>query len=119
VSLLLFAMACRDPEVEEWQCVGPLVDLVTWRDGIQADLSLGRKAPPDLAAQEQAHIDAAVAALRDRKGSCEMAWSMLLFQKADNPSLVLRERAVHTLLGSSGSAPDGARGKDGTGGGVR
>lgn len=101
MTLLAFALGC-DPgvesEVENWKCVGPLVDLVRWRDGVDAEVLFRGASFPDLAAREQEHVDAAVATLRSRRLECEMTWSMLLLEEPDNPALLLRERAVQRIL---------------------
>jgi hypothetical protein len=86
--------------VREWRCVGPLVELVRWRDERDAERLLrGVKiAPGELAAQERAQVEATVAALRERRASCELTWSVLMHQTPDNPGLRLREEALLRVL---------------------
>ena len=94
---MVWLLGCNT-DAQEWRCIGPLIELVKWRDGVESDRIFANKVVPDLEAQEKARVDAAVAALTPYRGECEMTWSLLLFQEADNPALVLRERAVHTLM---------------------
>lgn len=92
--------ACEPSEVSEWKCVGPLVELVKWRDGEETARVYGGKVvtPEGLWREEQARIDAAVEALRGRRGACEMTWSVLMHQPPDNPGLRLREEAILRML---------------------
>lgn len=92
--------ACVDREVEEWRCVGPLVEIVRWRDEREAARVLRGEAivPADLAREERARVDTAVEALRPRRRACELTWSLLMNQPADNPGLRLREEVILTVL---------------------
>jgi hypothetical protein len=92
---VIWLFACST-EADEWTCVGPLVELVKWRDGVEA-ARFGGAAPGDLAAQEEAKLREAVAALRGKRAECEMTWSILSMQEADNPGLLLRARAIEEL----------------------
>jgi hypothetical protein len=100
VILLLLLLGCRD-EADEWRCVGPLVDLVRWRDTTENQRIYGGRpiTPAALQAEERAHLEVAVEALRPRIGRCRLAWSVLLFQPPENPGLRLREEAMLVLLG--------------------
>jgi hypothetical protein len=91
---------CEPSEVREWKCVGPLVELVRWRDGEERARLFGGKivTPEALGREEQERVDAAVEALRDRRGACEMTWSVLMHQPPDNPGLRLREEAILRML---------------------
>ncbi|MFN7144506.1 MAG: hypothetical protein ACK4YP_12075 [Myxococcota bacterium] len=81
--------------------MGPLVDLVRWRDEREVARTLRGEGitPAELAAQERAQVATAVAALRDRRGACEMTWSVLMHQTPDNPCVRLREEAILQILG--------------------
>jgi hypothetical protein len=92
---VIWLFACST-EAEEWACVGPLVELVKWRDEVEARRIFG-DVPADLATQEETRLRDAVAALRDKRGQCEMTWSILSMQEADNPGLQLRARAIEEL----------------------
>lgn len=96
--LLALLLACRD-EADEWACVGPLVDLVRWRDQVETERVYGGKTIPEaeLAAEEARRVAEAVAKLRPLKDRCELTWSLQLFQEADNPGLRVRERAIREL----------------------
>lgn len=86
-----------DTDREEWECVGPLVELVKWRDGVEMERVYEGKVFPDLAAREDAKLKETVAALKERRRQCEMTWSILSMQEADNPGLQLRARAIEEL----------------------
>jgi hypothetical protein len=99
VFLLLFGAGCEPAEVGEWACVGPLVDLVRWRDDREVARGGGEAlTPAGLAAEERAHLESTVATLAGKRRSCEMTWSLLLYQPPDNPGLRLREETVLRLL---------------------
>ena len=68
--MLFFLLSCADPEVEEWKCVGPLVDLVRWRDEQESQRTWGGKAiaPAELARLERERV-AAIVASRESGGN--------------------------------------------------
>lgn len=80
--------------------MGPLVDLVRWRDERETARILGREtlSAADLATQEREHVTTAVAKLRPERGNCEMTWAMEMHQPPSNPGLRLREEALLQLL---------------------
>ncbi len=97
----LATASCEPSEVKEWKCVGPLVELVRWRDEREVARTLRGEpiAPEELARQERERATAAVEALRPRRGACEMTWSVLMHQAPDNPGLRLREEVMLEVLG--------------------
>lgn len=99
ILLLLVAMGCRD-EADDWACIGPLVELVRWRDELEARRLYGGETMTEaqVAAEEARHLEAAVAALRPKRRQCELTWNLQTMQEADNPGLVLRERAIRAAL---------------------
>lgn len=91
--------ACRD-EVDEWRCIGPLVELVSWRDEQEhrraARAWTGTAA--DMHAEEASRVAAAVEALSARRSACQSTWRMSTWTTPDNPGSRLREEAVRRLL---------------------
>lgn len=80
--------------------MGPLTELVKWRDGVEHDRLLRgvTPAPSALASDERAHVELAVSALRPEASHCDGAWRMVLWSTADTPAVRLREEAVRRLL---------------------
>lgn len=100
--LILAALAgCEDREAREWRCIGPLVELVRWRDEEEsrARYGTGALSPAALAAEERRRVEAVVAQLAPERARCATTWRVTLFQPPDNPGLRLREEAVLRLLG--------------------
>jgi hypothetical protein len=97
---LALVLGCHD-EAREWGCIGPLVELVKWRDQRESARVLGGEAiaPAAMAAEERAHVDAAVAALDGKRATCEMTWGVLMYEPIDNPALRLRDETLVRLLG--------------------
>lgn len=93
-------VGCWNEAVDEWQCIGPIVEVVKWRDEREsARLYRGEVlAPADLARQERERVEAAVAALTPRRRLCELTWNVMMHQPADNPGLRLREEALLRVL---------------------
>lgn len=91
---------CESPAAREWKCVGPVVELVKWRDQRENARVLGGEviAPAALLAEEREHVATAVETLRPRRDACEMTWSVLMHQEPDNPALRLREEALLRVL---------------------
>lgn len=98
---LLLLLGCEDREVQEWRCVAPLVELVRWRDTVEAEYRHGgRTTPPaELAALERGRVEATAATLRALRPRCDLTWNVLLFDPPDNPGLRLREEALLLALG--------------------
>lgn len=86
--------------MDEWRCVGPLVELIRWRD--EKEQARIWKADPitpaELAALERQKVAEAVAVLRPRRRACELTWSFQMHQPPDNPGLRLREEALLQVL---------------------
>lgn len=99
LNLLWMALACRD-EADDWRCMGPLTELVRWRDELEQDrIFRGRYVTPaHLAKLERHHVEQAVETLRPRQNDCDNAWRMVMWATADNPGSRLREEAVRRLL---------------------
>jgi hypothetical protein len=99
--ILLLLLGCESAEVRERHCVGPLVELVRWRDEREhARLYKGEDiVPARLAEEERAKVEATAAALAPHRTACEMTWSVLMHQPPDNPALRLREEAILRVLG--------------------
>lgn len=99
-ALAVGLSACEPSEVSEWKCVGPLVELVRWRDEQEVARTLRGVdfAPEELLRQERERVATAVAALKERRRACELTWSLLMHQPPDNPGLRLREEALLQLL---------------------
>jgi len=94
------AAGCKSAEQQEWECIGPVVELVRWRDELEtARLLRGEVVTPaDMAARERVHVEAAVTTLAPRRTACELTWSVLMHQTPDNPGLRLREEALLRVL---------------------
>ncbi|MDP2308655.1 MAG: hypothetical protein Q8P18_21720 [Pseudomonadota bacterium] len=91
---------CWNESKDEWQCIGPAVEVMQWRDQRETARTLGREVmtPAELARQELEHVEAAAAALKPRRGFCELTWSVMMHVPADNPGLRLREEALLRVL---------------------
>lgn len=98
--LVALGSGCWNESVDEWQCIGPIVEVVKWRDQRESARTLGGEviSPAELARQEREHVEAAVAALLPRRGLCELTWSVMMHQPADNPGLRLREETLLRVL---------------------
>lgn len=101
--MLALVLGCADPAVREWRCVGPLVELVRWRDQEETRATFGTGAidPAALAREERRRVEAVVARLAPERNRCGTTWGVTLFQPPDNPGLRLREEAVLLLLGQA------------------
>lgn len=95
------AAGCKSPEQQDWECIGPVIELVRWRDELETARILRGEpvAPLDMAKRERAHMEAAVATLLPRRTACELTWSVLMHQVPDNPGLRLREETLLRVLG--------------------
>lgn len=91
---------CWNEAVDEWQCIGPIVEVVKWRDQREAARNFGGESmsPAELARQEREHVEAAVVALTPKRRLCELTWSVMMHQPADNPGLRLREETLLRVL---------------------
>jgi hypothetical protein len=98
LAAAILALGCESGEEREARCIGPLVDLMRWRDAVEADRILRGKVNPALAAEEARRVDEVVAKLTPLRRSCELTWSLQLYPEADNPGLQVRNRALHVLL---------------------
>jgi hypothetical protein len=98
--LLAALLACRD-EVDEWRCIGPLVELVTWRDELEHRRAARTwtGTPAELHAEEVGRVAAAVATMEPRRGACQSTWRMSTWTTPDNPGLRVREEAIRQVLG--------------------
>lgn len=96
---LLVLPGCPRDEVDDWRCIGPLVELMKWRDELEAERVYGGRVmtEAEVAAEEQRHVDEAVAKLRPYTAQCELTWSLQGFQEADNPGLHVKARALRAL----------------------
>lgn len=92
---------CWNESKDEWECIGPVVEVMKWRDERETARTLRGEVitPTELARQELERVEAAVAALTPRRGACELTWSVMMHVPADNPGLRLREEALLRVLG--------------------
>lgn len=99
-ALLLLLAGCSSDEQDEWECIGPAVEVMKWRDEREIARTLRGEAiaPAQLARDEREHVDEAVAALTPRRAACELTWSVMMHAPADNPGLRLREEALLRVL---------------------
>lgn len=81
-------------------CTDPLMEMVTWRDQLNADLVFGKQhlTADQVAALERDRVNAVVAQLTPLRASCQMTWNVGLFNEPQSPSDRLREEAVLMLL---------------------
>ena len=91
---------CRSAEQQEAECIGPIVELVRWRDQLESARTLAGEvvAPAEMARRERERVEAAVVTLRPHRRACELTWSVAMHQEADNPGLRLREEALLRVL---------------------
>jgi hypothetical protein len=94
------AAGCWNHEKDEWECIGPVVEVMRWRDEREAARLLRGDAvtPAELARLERERVEAAVVALTPRRAACELTWSVMMHVPADNPGLRLREEALLRVL---------------------
>lgn len=81
--------------------MGPLVELVRWRDERETARILGKESwtPAALAAEERTHVASTVTTLSGVRSGCELTWAMEMHQPPTNPGLRLREEALLQVLG--------------------
>ncbi|MDP2313744.1 MAG: hypothetical protein Q8P41_12625 [Pseudomonadota bacterium] len=91
---------CWNEAKDEWACIGPIVEVVKWRDEREAARLYGGKpiTAAALAQEERDRVLAAVEALAPRRRACELTWSVLMHQPPDNPGLRLREEVLLRVL---------------------
>ncbi|MES2639236.1 MAG: hypothetical protein V4850_07120 [Myxococcota bacterium] len=94
------AAGCSSDEKDEWECIGPVVEVMKWRDEREAARLLRGEVvtPAELARLERERVEAAVLALTPRRAACELTWSVMMHVPADNPGLRLREEALLRVL---------------------
>lgn len=109
MSLLLALLACSTPEPEGYAsgfrseaspCTDPLMELVTWRDQLNADLVFGKQhlTPTQVATLEHDRVYGVVEQLKPMRAACLMTWNVGLFNEPLSPADRLREEAVLLLL---------------------
>lgn len=96
--MILALLGCEPPEVEQHRCLGPVVELVKWRNAQNAELAAGRSTREQVASLSEERLSATVLSLRAQSG-CEEAWRFGLWSNPDTPSAVLRDRALRLALG--------------------
>lgn len=94
------ASGCWNKEKDEWECIGPAVEVMKWRDQRETARILKGDTitPAELAREELAKVEAAVAELEPRRGACELTWSVMMHVPVDNPGLRLREETLLRVL---------------------
>ena len=99
--ILLFFLGCEAEEVRQERCLGPVIELVKWRNGKLSEWLAGRDPlePSQLRRDEKAHVDEAVARLRAAGGGCRGAWEMGVWTVPDTPPSRLRDEALRQVLG--------------------
>ncbi|MBM4393458.1 MAG: hypothetical protein FJ090_20230 [Deltaproteobacteria bacterium] len=90
-------LGCDPPEVAQHRCLGPVVELVKWRNAQNAELLSGRTSPEALSRAEDERVEATEATLRTRE-RCEEFWRFGLWTTPDTPGAILRDRALRRAL---------------------
>lgn len=102
--ILVFLLGCEAEEVRQERCLGPVIELVKWRNGKLSEWLAGRDPlePGQLRRDEKAKVAAAVLRLRAAGGGCRGAWEMGVWTVPDTPPARLRDEALRQVLGLPG-----------------
>ena len=98
--ILRFFLGCDAEAVRQERCLGPVIELVKWRNGKLSEWLAGRDPlePSQLRRDEKAHVDEAVARLRAAGGGCRGAWEMGVWTVPDTPPSRLRDEALRRRI---------------------
>lgn len=95
--MIAFLLGCAPPEVEQHRCLGPVVELVKWRNGQNQELAAGRATAEQVSIASEARLSETVSSLREQAW-CDGYWRFGLWSTPDTPSAVLRDRALRQAL---------------------
>ncbi len=95
--MIALILGCTPPEVEQHRCLGPVVELVKWRNAQNPEVASGRLSAAELDTLGEARLADTVVSLRAQEG-CEGYWRFGLWSTPDTPGAVLRDRALRQAL---------------------